>query len=130
MRECGERIKDRQCIADKTYEERLACMENLNSWLVIVVFGLGSVVGGLLVTLQRQCAMERIRHEFEQELAAVLRQTGGDRPAAGVEAVRQAHASPTQTTDEMAGEAEEEMDSWERAFVPAGSGSSHTHAGV
>lgn len=105
-------------------------MENLSSLFVIVVFGLGSAVGGLLVSLQRQCVMERIRHEFEQELAAtVLKQAGYDRPAERVETARTA-TSAMQTETEIGDEPEEEQDSWENAFVPVSGSSSHTHAGL
>jgi hypothetical protein len=106
-------------------------MENLSSWFVIVVFGLGSAVGGLLVSLQRQCVMERIRQEFEQELAAtVLKQSSYDRRSEGrVETVGVA-ASPLRTEAEIGDEPEEELDGWENAFVPVSGSSGHTHAGV
>jgi len=43
-----------------------------STWFVFMVFGLGSVVGGLFVTLQRQCEMERIKRDFELQLTALL----------------------------------------------------------
>jgi hypothetical protein len=102
-------------------------MENISSLFLILVFGLGSVVGGLVVTLQRQCAMERIRQEFEQELVASVGRHAGY--PAELEAVRTAQAAQGKMVDDFA-ESADEVDSWEGTFIPATGEPRHTHAGV
>jgi homoserine dehydrogenase len=111
-------------------------MENLSSLFLILVFGLGTVVGGLVVTLQRQCEMERIRQEFEQELvASVRRQSGYAGPTGvGLGAIGAKAAQAGMVVDSAESEQQEangeEVDSWDGAFIPAAGNARHTHAGV
>lgn len=45
----------------------------VSAFFVTAVFLLGASVGGLFVSLQRQCTIERIRNEFERELNLTVR---------------------------------------------------------
>lgn len=51
----------------------------VSTWFVIADFTLGAAVGALMVSLQRECAIERIRRDFEQQLTGLIerRSTSG-----------------------------------------------------
>ncbi len=108
-----------------------ARMENISSLLVMVVFGLGAAVGGLLVSLQRQCVMERIRHEFGETLATMTqKQAGYYRPVEAAGAIRSIQPSQPWAAAEMFDEVEEEPESWEHVLLPANADPSRTHVGA
>jgi hypothetical protein len=107
----------------------------LSSLFVVVVFVLGSVVGGLFVSLQRQCYMERIEHEFEQALEEQVRKSMEARittPVAAEQAVAVAESAKTEQRSPMTEPVDEaELDSgdgWNHLLVTPPENANRPHA--
>ncbi len=100
-----------------------------SAFFITAVFFLGASVGGLLVSLQRQCAMDRIRSEFNRELALTV-----DQASKSVRSARQiVPESPFTTQSSHADEnledvADDEL-CWEHLPVPL-QGENRPHAGI
>lgn len=105
-------------------------MENLPSWFVVAAFVLGTLVGGLLVTLKRQCDTDRIKRDFEEQLAAVVRDEMRD---LALERERGAcvHANEAPSEPETSSEIpEEDVTEWEHLPVPARADAARTHVAM
>ncbi len=100
-----------------------------SAFFITAVFFLGASVGGLLVTLQRQCAMDRIRSEFNRELALAVESASNS--ARSVRRFVPARPPVTQAAqvDETFEDVADEEFGWEHLPFPP-QGKNQTHAGI
>ncbi len=99
-----------------------------STFFITAVFFLGASVGGLLVSLQRQCTIERIKRDFESQLTTVVRES-----TKAAEARREIVPNKVAVTDPAEADfscdsmTDEEL-SWEHLPVPSPDGN-RPHAG-